>query len=178
MKNLFYLTTTAMLMVGCGAKKSPDVSKEMSSHMPTWAVTPPVGCAVGAYVIKGNQAMARQASTARARDELARQLDVKVKSMIKDYIEEGETNGEDFTEEITTSVSKQVASMSLSGTVAKKNDIMNDHFYTLVCLDTKTFIDAFDNMGQLSEKARRGLRKRAESNFRDLDTEVDRLENH
>ena len=88
--------------------------------MPSWAMTPPAGCAVGSYKFKGNIANADRVSTSRARDELARQLDVKVKSMIKDYIEEGESNGKDFTEELTQSVSKQVASMSLSGTVAKK----------------------------------------------------------
>ena len=161
---------------GCGGKEAPKASKEMSSHMPGWAMTPPAGCAVGSYKFKGNIAMAKQTATSRGRDELARQLDVKVKSMIKDYIEEGETNGKDFTEEITTSVSKQVASMSLSGTVAKKSDMLNGHFFTLVCLDIKTFMDTFDKMNQLSEKARNGLRRRAESAFKDLDAEVDKLE--
>ena len=97
--------------------------------------------------------------------------------MIKDYIEEGETNGKDFTEELTQSVSKQVASMSLSGTVAKKKDMLNGHFFALVCLDIKTFMDTFDKMNQLSEKARTGLRRRAENAFQDLDSEVDKLEN-
>ena len=163
---------------GCGGKKeAPKASKEMSTHMPSWAMTPPAGCAVGSYKFKGNIANADRVSTSRARDELARQLDVKVKSMIKDYIEEGESNGKDFTEELTQSVSKQVASMSLSGTVAKKKDMLNGHFFALVCLDIKTFMDTFDKMNQLSEKARNGLRRRAENAFQNLDAEVDKLEN-
>ncbi len=176
MKRLFYSSAMALMMFGCGGKKVPTVSKQMSSQMPAWATTPPAGCAVGSYKSKGNIAMARTSATSRARDELARQLEVKVKSMIKDYIEEGETNSEDFTEEITTSVSKQVASMSLSGTVAKRNDMMNNHFFTLVCLDINTFSDTFDKMNQLSDKARTALRSRADYVFGDLDAEVDKLD--
>tara|TARA_R110002012_G_scaffold235198_1_gene409031 strand:+ start:76 stop:609 length:534 start_codon:yes stop_codon:yes gene_type:complete len=176
MKQLFYSAVLALSITACGGKQAPTVSKEMSSQMPTWAMTPPAGCAVGSYKHKGNIAMAKQSATARGRDELGRQLEVKVKSMIKDYIEEGETNGKDFTEEITTSVSKQVASMSLSGTVAKKSDMQNGHYFTLVCLDIKTFSDTFDKMNELSDKARRGLRHRANHAFRDLDAEVDNLE--
>ena len=176
MKQLLYSAVLALTVTACGGKQKPTVSKQMSTHMPSWAVTPPAGCAVGSYKTKGNIAMARTSATSRARDELARQLEVKVKSMIKDYIEEGETNGKDFTEELTTSVSKQVASMSMSGTVAKRNDMMNDHFFTLVCLDINTFTDTFDKMNQLSDKARTALRSRANHTFRDLDAEVDKLD--
>ena len=176
MKQLLYSAVLALTITACGGKQAPTVSKEMSSHMPTWATTPPAGCAVGSYKFKGNIAMAKQTATSRARDELGRQLDVKIKSMIKDYIEEGETNGKDFTEEMTTSVSKQVASMSLSGAVAKKSDMQNDHFFTLVCLDIKTFMNTFDEMGQLSDKARTALRTRSTHAFKDLDAEVDKLD--
>ena len=176
MKKLFCSTAIALLLSACGGKQAPKASKEMSSHMPSWAMTPPAGCAVGSYKFKGNIAMAKQTATSRGRDELARQLEVKVKSMIKDYIEEGESNGKDFTEEITTSVSKQVASMSLSGTVAKKSDMQNNHFFTLVCLDIKTFTDTFDKMNQLSDKARTALRSRADYEFQNLDAEVDKLD--
>ena len=177
MKQLFYSAVLALSITACGGNQAPPTTSiEMRALMPEWAATPPAGCAVGSYKYKGNMAMAKQTSTSRGRDELARQLDVKVKSMIKDYIEEGETNGKDFTEEMTQSVSKQVASMSLSGTVAKKMDIKDQHFFTLVCLDLKTFIDTFDNMNQLNEKARRGLRRRADRAFHELSTEADRLD--
>ena len=161
---------------GCGGKEAPPATGQITKHMPAWAMTPPAGCSVGSYKFKGNISQADRVATSRARDELARQLETKVKSMIKDYVEEGESNGKDFTEELTQSVSKQVASMSLSGTVARKKDMMNDHFFTLVCLDIKTFLDTFDKMNQLSEKARQGLRRRADTAFKDLDAEVDKLE--
>jgi ribosomal protein S20 len=176
MKQLFYSAALLLSMVACGGKQAPTVSKEMSSHMPGWAMTPPAGCAVGSYKFKGNISLAQQTANSRGRDELSRQLDVKVKSMIKDYIEEGESNDKDFTEELTQSVSKQVASMSLSGSVSKKNDMLNGHFFSLVCLDIQTFADSFDQMSQLNEKARSALRKRAHRAFRDLDIEIDELE--
>lgn len=176
MKQLFYSAVLALSITACGGKQPPTVSKEIHSVMPTWAISPPAGCAVGSYKFKGNIALSQQTATSRGRDELARQLDVKVKSMIKDYIEEGETNGKDFTEELTQSVSKQVASMSLSGSVSKRNDMQNGHFFSLVCLDIQTFADSFDQMNQLNEKARSALRKRSHRAFRDLDIEIDELD--
>ena len=119
--------------------------------------------------------MAQQASTSRARDELSRQIQVQTKSMIKDFIEEGETGGENFTEEIVSSVSKQVTSMSLSGTSAAKQEMMEGSLYTLVCLDVEKFSSVFDNMNTLSEKARQGLRNRASLGFKELDDEIDKL---
>ena len=42
--------------------------------------------------MKGNVSMAQQASTARARDELAKELEVRVNTVFKDYIQK-ENNG-------------------------------------------------------------------------------------
>jgi hypothetical protein len=177
MKTLFYSAIMALLLSACGGKKqTPEVSKETTAHMPSWAVTPPAGCAVGSYRHKDNVALSEQTATSRARHGLSHQLDVKVKSMIKDYIEEGESNGKSFTEELTQSVSKQVATMSLTGTVSNKIEVMNGHFFSMVCLDIQTFADSFDKMTELNEKARTALRKRAHHAFRDLDMEVDELD--
>ena len=54
--------------------------------------------------------------------------------------------------------------------------MQNNHFFTLVCLDIKTFTDTFDKMNQLSDKARTALRSRADYEFQNLDAEVDKLD--
>ena len=116
-------------------------------------------CAVGSYVIEGNIAMAQQVSASRARDELSRQLEF-FKSMIKSYIQEGET-GESFSEEGSTSVSKQVTAMTLNGTVPKQRQMMDGAYYTLVCLEVENFADVFNGMNTMGEKIRKGLHLRA-----------------
>ena len=120
--------------------------------------------------------MAQQASQNRGRDELSRQILIHTKAMIKDYIEEGETGGESFTEELVTSVSKSVTKNSLSGTVATKQEMMDGSLYSLMCLQVDKFANAFDNMNQLSEKARVKLRNRAQRGFEELDAEADKIE--
>ena len=172
----------AAFLMGCGNKKV-DMDKQtqqvINADIPGWVLNPPKGkneiCAVGSYKMKGNISMAQQASTSRARDELSRQLLVQTKSMIKDYIAEGETGGESYTEEVVESVSKQVTANSLSGTQQAKQEMMDGSLYTLVCLDTEKFVDAFDNMTEVSEKAKKALRARASEGFKELDEEVDKM---
>ncbi len=93
--------------------------------------------------------------------------------MIKDYIQEGETEGESFSEEEITSVSKQVTAMTLNGTVPKQRQIMDGAYYTLVCLEVENFADVFNGMNTMSEKIRKGLHLRALEGFDELDREVD-----
>jgi hypothetical protein len=183
------LSLVLATFMACGQKNPANVVSAAQvtapavapTNFPSWVLNPPKGknevCAVGSYKMKGNISMAQQTSTSRARDELSRQIQVFTKSMIKDYIEEGETGGESFTEELVTSVSKQVSSMSLSGTAAAKQEVAEGTMYTLVCLDTEKFASAFDDMNEVSEKAKQALRTRAKAGFDELDAEVDSLNN-
>ena len=50
---------------------------------------------------------------------LARQLQTKVEGMLKDYQESGEAKEKDFTEELTTRVSRQIVDTTLVGTATK-----------------------------------------------------------
>jgi hypothetical protein len=183
------LTSIVLSFLACGQKSPPAnvvpasqvvAPAVVPSSIPNWVLNPPRGkneiCAVGSYKMKGNISLAQQTSTSRARDELSRQISVHTKSMIKDYMEEGETDGETFTEELVTSVSKQVTSMTLSGTAATKQEEKEGMLYTLVCLDTEKYASAFDDMQQLDEKSRVALRQRANNGFDELDEEVENLE--
>ena len=93
--------------------------------------------------------------------------------MIKDFIQEGETEGETFTEEEITSVSKQVTALTLNGTVPKQREMLDGAMYTLICLDTDSFANAFTDMNTMSDKMRQGLRARAQAGFDELDAEVE-----
>lgn len=176
-----------LFLVACGGKKpeTVSVSQVMAApvdpgKLPKWVLNPPKSrteiCTVGSYKMKGNVSMAQQASDARARDELSRELEVRTNTVFKDYIQEGETNGQVFSEELITSTSEQISSMSLSGTVVKERQVDAGTMYSLLCLETKKFKEAFYDIEQLNEDARNALRERAESAFDDLEAEIEIIE--
>jgi hypothetical protein len=174
------LVGVALLCMGCpkqAAQSSGDqVQAPKESSLPKWFVAPKAGCAAGVYEFKGSLQAARDGATERARRELARNLEVKLKGLVKDYLEEGAAEGETFSEELVTNVSKSVTATTLNGVRVVDGDLKDERYYSYVCLDTEAFAGAFDAMQELSEKQRNALRSRAKREFADLDKEVEELE--
>lgn len=134
-------------------------------------------CGVGAMAGTRNAALARTAAMGRARTEIARSLDTKVRSMLKDY-HSTTTGGDEFgfaaaDEQAIDDVSKQITSMTLSGTTLQDSWISkNGTLYTLVALDVERFNDSISRMTNLSETIRTAVRERAGAAFRELDEET------
>jgi len=134
-------------------------------------------CGVGAMSGTRNPALARTAAMGRARTEIARSLDVKVRSMLKDY-HSTTTGGDEFglaaaDEQAIDDVSKQITSMTLSGTTLQDSWISkNGTLYTLVALDVDRFNDSIGRMTNLSASIRTAVRERADAAFRELDEET------
>ncbi len=172
------------LFAGCGTSTPQTRSQELSEvksqgldDEPDWANNAPDGCGVGIVKYRGNRGLARNAATARGRDELARQLATTVEGMLKDYSSQGETDGDDFTEERITQVSRQIVDQTLTGTEVAATHLTegNDaHLYSLVCLNPEAFAGIFDKMNSLSEKQRTALKQRAEVEFEDLDSQLEK----
>jgi hypothetical protein len=121
-------------MVGC---TSAPVAK--TSNLPAWVLMPPEGgiSAVGsAKVGPAGMGFARIEASANARDEIARTLNVKVKNMIKNFTETNGVGDDTTVDKVFTNVSKQVASVDLSGTQVKNAymDNENQELYLLVAL--------------------------------------------
>jgi hypothetical protein len=177
---LICLVGVALLSTGCakqGAQSSGDqVEAPKESSLPKWFIAPKAGCAAGVYEFKGSLQAARDGATERARRELARNLEVKIKGLIKDYIQEGAAEGETFSEELVTNVSKSVTATTLNGVRVVDGEIKDERYYSYVCLDTEAFAGAFDAMQELSDKQRTALRSRAKKEFADLDKEIEALE--
>ena len=170
------------LFLACGAKQAAPMAAvaPTQSNIPDWVINPPASdkeiCATGSSLMQpGMLNMAQQLAASTGRDELARQIEVHVTNMIKNYMEQGMTDGEAFSEQLAQSVSKQISDISLSGTVPVKNQIADGTYYSLVCLQTEKFASAFDNMNNVSEKAKNALRNRAKKGFDDLGAEVEAL---
>lgn len=163
----------ALLVTACGGggEKNSGFSSE-----PSWVTNPVKGCGVGSAKYRGIRDLTRKAAIASARDDLARQLKVKVEGMIKTYQAMGEAGGKEFSEEQTTRVSRNIVSTTLVGTIPKKNALIDKDYYSLVCLDPAVFADAFDKMNEMSSKMREALKKRATAEFADLDKQLERLD--
>ncbi len=134
-------------------------------------------CGVGAVAGTRNAALARTAAMGRARAEIARSLQTKVRAMLKDY-SSTTTGGDEFgiaaaDEQTIDDVSKQITSMTLSGTTLQDTWIsQNGTLYTLVALDVERFNDSISRMTNLSESIRTAVRERADAAFRELDEET------
>ena len=131
-------------------------------------------CGVGSMGGTKNIGLARTAAIGRARTEIARSLQTKVKAMLKDY-QATTTGGEEFgtaaaDEQYIEDVSKQISSMDLSGTSLQDTWMSpSGTLYALVALDVDTFNESMAEMKNLSESIRKAVQERAEDSFRELE---------
>ena len=136
-------------------------------------------CGVGSAGGSRNISLMRSTATARGRTEIARTLNTRVKAMLKDYASTT-TGGENFgtaanDEQHIVDVSKQITSMTLSGTELTDSWIsQKGTLYALVALDVDKFSDSVKRMNQLSEAVREAVMERADQAFAELDEEIER----
>ena len=74
------------------------------SEFPKWVQNQPELCGVGVYKVRGSLGSARTFSVERGRTDLSKKLETKVRSMVRDYQESGETGGEGFGENLSRAV--------------------------------------------------------------------------
>ena len=131
-------------------------------------------CGEGSIAGTGNMNMAQSASAGRARTALARSLETKVKSMIKDY-QATTTGGDQFKgaandEQHVVDVSKQITDLTLSGTEVTDTWIAKTStLHSLVCLNVERFKGSVTGMKQLDEQIRKAVVARAEKSWEELD---------
>jgi hypothetical protein len=169
MKNLLCTILVASIAIACGS--APDKAAKL--NIPKWAVDQPDLCGLGIQKFRGNISTDRTVANAKARADLSRQIETKVKSMIKAYAATGEAEGEDFTEETSRIAVVNLSKTTINGAVPKKFDMMDDNIYTLVCLNPGVLTDAISNMKQLSHAQRAALEKRARLAHKDLEKQME-----
>ena len=164
------LSAAGLIVAGCGGPTHMAVQTQSGGvSMPSWMMNPNKGCGVGAAKIRGSAiSMAQSTANSRASANLAGKIDKKVAEVIKDYSETGEHDGKDFNEELTRRAAIQTVKQNLQG-LSARYDAMGGQMFAEVCLDPETFSGIFDKMNNLSKKARKALRSRAENAWADLD---------
>ncbi len=130
-------------------------------------------CGVGSVGGTRNFGLARDAAVGRARNDLARNLEVEVKAMLKDY-QATTTGGQNFgtaanDEQHIEQVSKQITNQVLRGTEVHEVFAGEDGtVFALVVLKPEAFRDAVNGMKQLPEAERRAVVERSQAAHEEL----------
>ena len=160
MKKLVLLLSC--LLASCGS------STYSLEGAPKWFSEQPDLCGVGVHKSKGNLGADKTFASANARVDLSRKLETKVKSMIKNYAASGEADSENFTEELSTTVSINLSKTVINGSSPKKVEKNKEYVFSLVCLNPDVLTKAIDQMNTLSRAQRKALARRADLVHREL----------
>jgi len=148
------LTTTALAfslmgIVGCSNQPDFEQCKIEGERAPTWVCDGGATMEGGLFAVGSaeksplGRSFQRQEATAQARDDLARQIGIKVKNMFKQFQATTGIGDAQTAEKATQNVSKQVASQTLAGSkVLKVWMSPSNTMYVLVGMpDPKTIQD-------------------------------------
>ncbi len=173
---LFALLGVALMMVNCGGGKPPAKMNDI----PEWYLNPPMAedaIYEAGDAAKQSMALAKEAADARARDAIARTLEVKVSNMLKNFMQESGIGADAQAQEFTSSVSKQVANSVLQGSRVVKREMKTEgssfHAYSLVEYNLNSLIQET----KTAAKTKKSLYNEAKANmsFDDLDKEIEKM---
>lgn len=147
-KLILLLAAMSLLMVGCiGGKPKTELADPCFKDAPQWVINPQVEGAIAAAgsakKSAGGMQFTRDAAMANARSEISRVIEVKVKTMMKDFTQVTGVGDAETVDKVTSSVSKQVSSQVLKGTMQKDAWFSPcSELYVLVVLDPTQVADA------------------------------------
>ena len=155
MKKLL-LVLLSTFNVACGSSSN-------IAEFPEWVQNQPELCGVGIYKLRGSLGASRTFSVERGRTDLSKKLETKVRSMVRDYEESGETGNEGFSENLSRSVFYNLSKTTINGSNASKLAVSNGYMYSLVCIKTDGLTKALNDMNKLSDAQRKALTRRAQA---------------
>jgi hypothetical protein len=166
----------ALMLVDCGGKP-----KAKMNDIPEWYLNPPKAedaIYEAGDAAKQSMSLAKESADARARDAIARTLEVKVSNMLKNFMQQSGLGEDAEALEFTSSVSKQVANTVLRGCQIVKREMKTEgsqyHAYSLAEYNLNSLIQ------ETLDEARRqkALYNEAKANlsFDELEEEINKLE--
>jgi len=177
------------LLTGCGGDKKEEVADCVfpdapGSAAPGWVCDEPVKSlevsAVGSAAKSGagHDFMKTMASTA-ARVQLAQNMKVQVRNMVKQYIETTGSADSETVDKVMTSVTKQITNETLVGTkIYKTRTSPNGNLYVLVGMDAASVQQATQKAVKTSMKNERALWQqfKAQKTQDELAAEISKME--
>lgn len=125
----FSITTAVMIgITGCSSKgesisQAPKEIKNELSDAPKWVLTQEnekgINTAGSAKIGKAGMQFAITEAEANARDQMARQMQVKVANMVKNFTQQTGVGDGQAVDKVVSSVSKQITQQELIGTQRK-----------------------------------------------------------
>jgi ribosomal protein S20 len=143
MKNVVMFFIAALIVGFSGCSSKTLVSKcNIEGGAPEWVCSGGANYKDGIYAVGSAQksplgiSFQRAEATAQARDEIAREIGVKIKNMIKNYYSSTGAGDNQTAERVVTNVSKQLTKQLLEGSKIVKTWISpKGTMYVLVKLD-------------------------------------------
>jgi ribosomal protein S20 len=186
----FFLGATAVVAAlataGCGeGVTAPDeVAPSEFAGAPDWVLSGCTAywgddggariCGVGNARFTGNMSITRQKATSRARAEISRTLETKVKNMVKDFQEQVTDGESEMTAEQFSSTTISLSKATLNGTQQTDQWLSpSSELYMLVALDVAAFENSVREMDEMSDRLRTFIESRAKKSFAELDEEME-----
>lgn len=180
------MVAVAMVGLGCGGAASHTTGRTFADTMKEAPEWPRKGCAafsgekkkwicgVGSMEGTNNLSLCRSTAMARGRTEIARELNLRVKAMVKDYQRTVTGGGAMHVtaddEQYASDVAKQITDISLPGTRLEDMWFSEDgHCFALMVLDLNGFKDALAGAMTLDQSVRDYVIRNAEKAFQELD---------
>lgn len=197
MKNLFkniFMLMAVLMATGCSTADRAVQTKEDSNMLaqqniynefkdaPQWVLSPVSNgdiCAVGSAMKNsvGDFSFQRNEALADARNNMAQQIEVAVGSMLKSYKSQTGHGTNETMDRVSESVSKQVASQTLAGTVQKSAWISRSGtMYVFIAVDPKIVVKAAREIARSSYDNDQALHQKlaADSAQKDLVIEIEK----
>lgn len=127
---LAVLLSGALLFAGCASQQpKPEQPVEQAQCIPEWQINPPAAedGVYGTGIAKMQAAsLSKKTADARARDEVTQSIQVKVQTMMKDFLQQSGIGEEAQALQFSQSVSKQISSQVLYGCKIVKRKVCPD----------------------------------------------------
>lgn len=167
------------LIAACGGSAPPAAANNALAGAPAWVTgdcrkhfgqsVEPVICGVGAVSDVKSPTLARNAAMGRGRTEIARYLEVRVKSILTDY--QAQAGG--VSEQVIEDNSKQITDVTLSGTrMAEYWVDAGGTYYALMTLGLTEFKTSVEGLQGISEPVRQVVLQNATKAFSIHDDET------
>ena len=186
LKSLVVVSVATVAFTGC-ANDTPKVSKVYLNNelkdAPKWVMMPEVKGYVSELGIASQNAgndfsFQREEAMADARDNLAKQISIKVNNMFKSFKAVTGSGADATFDKSSEKVSKQIASQTISGSKVKDTWISRSGtLYVLMAIDTKSVSDMMEKVVKTSFKNDKAMYQKflASKAQGELDKELEKL---
>ena len=180
------LVVPVVYLSGCASDASKKVEsaemKDEFANAPKWVfdtseVKKGMAAVASARMSKAGMQFTRTEALANARDELARQMSIKVKNMVKNFSQATGIGDDESVDRVAAQVSKQVTNQTLVGSKQKDTWISpSNELYVLVIIDSKEIAKVVKESVRTSYKDEKALWQQfqAKKAQEELDSEIEK----